>query len=81
MSVISSFEEPFWRVVLWSARKIIEFVFFGKCAAAEVDQGRLEIRRNDEDVLELDVAVEDCAVLAVLDTVDDLEHNLSKKKG
>jgi len=75
MTVVSSFKEPFWRVVLRSASEIVEFFFFSKSAAAEIDQCRLQIRRHDQNVLELDVAVEYGAILTMLDAVDDLEHN------
>jgi len=75
VSVVSALEEPFWRVVLRSAREIVEFVFFGERAAAEIDQRRLQIRRHDQNILELDIAVEHGAILTVLDAVDHLEHD------
>ena len=79
VSVVSPLEEPFWRVVLRSAREIVEFVFFGERAAPEIDQRRLQIRRHDQNILELDVAVEHGAILTVLDAVDDLEHDFPEK--
>jgi hypothetical protein len=80
VSVVSALEEPFWRVVLRSAREIVEFFFFGERAAAEIDQRRLQIRRHDQNILELDVAVEHGAILTVLDAVDDLEHDFPEKE-
>lgn len=75
VSIISPLKEPLRRVVLRSASEIVEFFFFRECAAAEIDQCRLQIRRHDQNIFELDVAVEHGALLTMLDAVDDLEHD------
>ena len=79
VSVVSALEEPFWRVVLRSASEIVEFVFFSERAAPEIDQCRLQIRRHDQNIFELDIAVEHGAILTMLDAVDDLEHDFPEK--
>jgi len=75
VSVVSALEEPFWRVVLRSASEIVEFVFFSERTAPEIDQCRLQISRHDQNIFELDIAVEHGAILTMLDAVDDLEHD------
>jgi len=75
MSIVSAFEEPLWRVVLRSAREIVEFVFFSERSAPEIDQCRLQICRHDQNIFEFDVAMKHGAILTMLDAVDDLEHD------